>query len=300
MCIIVYKPQNVEMPAKTVWQNCWSANHDGIGLMYRDNGKVQIKKGFMTLESFENALENLKKKADLNALDLVVHFRFATHGTVNPGNCHPFPVTENLKRMQEVELTATRALAHNGILHKYAPPKSLKVSDTMYFISKNHKNLSRTLKDTDGKFILMTGTKTQVFGQFVQEGGVLYSNNGFSTTAFACNYGKTKYWGVATGKSGKAQKDKKQTRLQVYNPEEQVKCCDCGEKVLRINAIHVINNKYICQTCYDQIIQDSLEYCDQCGKVVTADELEYRNRQFLCPDCAEALNMNWWEQMKCI
>lgn len=300
MCIIVYKPAGVEIPAKTVWENCWSSNHDGIGLMYRDNGKVQIKKGFMTLESFENALENLKRKTDLNALDLVVHFRFATHGTVSPGNCHPFPVTSNLKRMQKVDIAVSRALAHNGILHKFAPPKSLKVSDTMYFIYKNHKNLIRTLKDTDGKFILMTGTKTQIFGKFVQEGGVFYSNNGYSTLSFAYNYGKTKYWGAATGKSGKAQKDKKQTRLSVYNPEQVIKCCECGEKVKRISAIHVINNKYICSTCYDQIVQDTLEYCDQCGKIVTTDELEYKNRQFLCKDCSEALNLDWWEHMKCI
>lgn len=296
MCIIVYKPAGVEMPAKTVWENCWSSNHDGIGLMYREKGKVRIKKGFMSLQAFEKALEHLKRKTDLNALDLVVHFRFATHGTVNPGNCHPFPVTGNLKRMQEVDLAVSRALAHNGILHKFAPPKSLKVSDTMYFIYKNHKNINRILKDTDGKFVLMTSTKTQIFGKFVQEDGVFYSNNGYSTPAYTY-ISNSKYWGVATGKSEKA---KKRTRLSVYDPEQVIKCCECGEKVKRINAIHVINKEYLCSTCYDQIIQDTLEYCDQCGKIVTANELEYKNRQFLCKDCSEALNLDWWEHMKCI
>jgi hypothetical protein len=192
--------------------------------------------------------------------------------------------------MQEVDLAVSRALAHNGILHKFAPPKSLKVSDTMYFIYKNHKNINRILKDTDGKFVLMTSTKTQIFGEFVQEDGVFYSNNGYSAPA-------SKYWGVATGKSKKA---KKQTRMSVYDPEQVIKCCECGEKVKRISAIHVINNKYICSACYDQIVQDTLEYCDQCGKIVTADELEYKNRQFLCKDCSEALNLDWWEHMKCI
>ena len=105
----------------------------------------------MSLQAFEKALEHLKRKTDLNALDLVVHFRLATHGTVNPGNCHPFPVTGNLKRMQEVDLAVSSALAHNGVLHKFAPPKSLNISDTMYFIYKNHKNISRILKDTYGK-----------------------------------------------------------------------------------------------------------------------------------------------------
>lgn len=299
MCIIVYKPAGVEMPEKTVWENCWSANHDGIGLMYRENGRIQIKKGFMTLEAFENALENLKKKTDLKALDLVVHFRFATHGTVNSGNCHPFPVTNNLKRMQAVDLTVTRALAHNGILHKYAPPKTMKISDTMYFIYQNHKNISRTLKDTDGKFVLMTGKETLVFGKFVQKNGIHYSNNGYSSPS-ASAYHTPKYWCTATGKSSKFQKDKKQTRLQVYDPEETIKCCECGEKTLRINAIHVINNKYLCSACYDKIILDSLEHCDQCGKVVSSSELEYKNRQFLCPDCVDTLNMDWWEHIKCI
>ena len=75
-----------------------------------DGGAVYIRKGFMTWDEFADGInfDALIDKA------CVFHFRFATHGSTSPGNCHPFPVGGNLKRQK----TRTDvAIAHNGIVH---------------------------------------------------------------------------------------------------------------------------------------------------------------------------------------
>ena len=76
---------------------------------------------------------------------------------------------------------------------------------------------------------------------------------------------------------------------------------NAAKKVKRISAIHIINNEYLLfDFATTRLFKDTLEYCDQCGKIVTANELEYKNRQFFVKDCSEALNLDWWEQIKCI
>lgn len=280
MCIIVYKPAGVEMPANTILKNCFENNRDGIGLMYREKtSKVRVLKGFMTLTHFNKALKNLGRNTDLLNTDVVIHFRLATHGTVVPGNCHPFPVTSSYARMQATDSLVNKALAHNGILMAYAPPKELKVSDTMFFIKKNYKNINRALNGAQGKFVLMEKTKTSVFGDFVQSEGVYYSNSTFMPTFTHHHNFKP--------------------RAKANTPEVMVQCCDCGDRIPLSGAFHLKGRDYLCSECYYEMLHDCMELCDECGKIVPASKTTYKNRKFICEACAEALNVDWWE-LQCL
>jgi len=63
----------------------------------------------------------------------VFHFRFATHGSTSPGNCHPFPVEGNLKRQR---VRTDVAVALNGIIRDI-PIAKKDYSDTMSYIERH-------------------------------------------------------------------------------------------------------------------------------------------------------------------
>ena len=113
MCIAVYKPQGVELTEETL-HNCWNKNPDGAGFMYAEDGKLNVVKGLMSYEAFEQAYA---PHSDKNA---VLHFRIATHGGVNPENTHPFVIHDNL------------AMVHNGIITNVKITDKAK-SDTWHF-----------------------------------------------------------------------------------------------------------------------------------------------------------------------
>jgi len=85
MCVIVRKPKNVSVSIETL-RNCWQSNKDGAGFMYAENGKLIFKKGLMTFKSF------LTEYRACNPLgkEILIHFRFATHGAVANEQTHPF------------------------------------------------------------------------------------------------------------------------------------------------------------------------------------------------------------------
>jgi hypothetical protein len=127
MCIIMSKPAGVRFPSIATLRNCWEHNPHGAGYAVADGEDVYIRKGFMTWDEFIGGI-NFDALIDRAC---VFHFRFATHGSTSPGNCHPFPVEGNLKR-QKVRTDV--AIAHNGIVRDVPiTPSALKlwVSDVV-------------------------------------------------------------------------------------------------------------------------------------------------------------------------
>lgn len=183
MCIIVFKPEGVPFPEKKILKTCFENNPDGAGFMYRKDSKVYIQKGYMTPESLFRALKLAGKKiGGFEDVDLVIHFRIATHGTVEPGQTHPFPITDDYSQLVKTRTVVNQALAHNGILLEYAPLgwERYIFSDTMRFIINNASNIQDALKKHNrhgGRFVLMNSKETKIFGNFIKNGGLYYSND---------------------------------------------------------------------------------------------------------------------------
>lgn len=186
MCIIVAVPANVKMPSAETLKECFNANPHGAGFMWADGKRVNIKKGFMTWTEFERALDAEKIPEDSA---VVMHFRIATHGRVQPSCCHPFPVSSEPEDLRATSMSARFGAAHNGIINGRTTNDAW--SDSMDFICDVVAPLARLcpgfIHDSNAqellegacqsKMALMDGAgDIALVGEFLEDGGVFYSN----------------------------------------------------------------------------------------------------------------------------
>lgn len=116
MCLLIVKPANVSIPVEYL-DNAVIQHPHGLGCAYAESGKVQITKN---PDGDVNELIYLLE--EIKHLPALVHFRYATHGSVALANTHPF------------ELPKGYAAAHNGIFHNVTPEGD--ESDTRAFLRK--------------------------------------------------------------------------------------------------------------------------------------------------------------------
>jgi hypothetical protein len=182
MCIIVVKPAGEKLPDENILTQCFENNPDGAGYMYRDKGQVQIRKGFMSVDSLIESLLCSEEDIGLTQRDLCIHFRLATHGNIIPGCTHPFPVSNNLNDLTALVISTNAGIAHNGILYKYAPRVKGMASDTMMFIRAMVENGYEDKKHfmirngSGQNFCLMTRDHIFIQGDFTYSQGIYYSN----------------------------------------------------------------------------------------------------------------------------
>lgn len=207
MCIIVVKPAGQRFPAWKTLKRCFEENPDGSGIMWNDNeGKVHIKKGFMTYAEFRKALKGVKQTiTDDNAV--VMHFRIKTHGEVSKECCHPFPLAGKLDMLRELECVSDFGIAHNGVITNMVTNN--KKSDTMDYIinvlypmyklagenwtsDKYVRNvIERTLGYSRLAIIDGTGDCTMI-GSFIEDDGCFYSNSSYKEASYM-----GKNWGIS-------------------------------------------------------------------------------------------------------
>ena len=200
MCIICVKKKGVEMPSSKTIKNCFTANDDGAGIAYVKKGSkdVHIVKGFFKVEELEKAIVAYK----LGAGDSVMlHFRQATHGLTDAGNCHPFPISNNLEKLRETNISVSIAVSHNGIFGNME--KSERFSDTQKFIAGilADKNIISGLENpsvqellrgycgSSSKLAFLTVKGFVLIGSWIKHKGVLYSNEGFKSPPVWGYYG---------------------------------------------------------------------------------------------------------------
>ena len=199
MCIIAAKPSGVAMPTRDTIRNMWNVNSDGAGIMYVENNKVRIEKGFMKYKSFAKKLDELERRLDLTATPLVMHFRITTHGGTKPENTHPFPITDSIGALKKLKSYADVGVAHNGIITSVSPRKG--ISDTMEYIAAQLAPLKRALprfytnKDAmllvknaiESKMAFLTKDgRIYTIGDFIEDKGVLYSNGSYQKSYYHC------------------------------------------------------------------------------------------------------------------
>jgi hypothetical protein len=192
MCIICIKNHGAKMPDDDTIRSMFAHNPHGAGFMYARNGRVEIRKGFMTLDAFMDALHNTLRIIGEDAA-LVMHFRITTAGGTCPENTHPFPLSANIADMKRTSTHADMGVAHNGIIR--LQPRSADISDTQEYIAsvlapiaKLNPQFWKTQSTLDGirdtingsRLAIMLGDGTVVrIGTWVQDGDLFYSNDSF-------------------------------------------------------------------------------------------------------------------------
>ena len=191
MCIIVAKEKGQKLPSKDILKTCFERNNDGAGLMYVQDNKVVIDKGYMTFKSFYKRIKKLQKRfnSDLTDKALVFHFRIGTSGENDKATTHPFPISSNSDDLRKTYFKTDLGMAHNGIISNYVYGDDL--SDTQNFV----KDFVSVLKELNKKFFLnesvmkllereansklcFLDNKENIYyiGNFIEENGIKYSN----------------------------------------------------------------------------------------------------------------------------
>lgn len=114
MCLIVHHPKGTVLTDRYL-ADVTRNNPDGFGIMYASKGRVLSRK---TLGGADEIVR-LYREVGANR-SCVLHWRYATHGTVSIGNVHPFHLTG-----------CNVAVAHNGMLD--VEPVDAGWSDTRQF-----------------------------------------------------------------------------------------------------------------------------------------------------------------------
>ncbi len=184
MCIIAIKPKGKPMFSDERIRVMFANNPDGSGFMYCRNQKVVIEKGYMDVESLLRRLH----RTDLTDRTVVLHFRIGTSGHNDELNCHPYP----LFKANELACECDLAMAHNGILYDYTPPKKSGINDTQFFIKCVLNGLSKNFyknKDVLALIEELIGTNKFTFldkdenltliGDYIEDDGYIYSNSSY-------------------------------------------------------------------------------------------------------------------------
>lgn len=196
MCIIVSKKVGIPMPDRHILKNCFDYNSDGVGIMWNNEDRVHIQKGFMTWKSFDNFLSELENKVDLKNSGVCTHFRIKTHGKTSPQNCHGFCISNRVKDLKLLELTTDVGVMHNGII----PIKPIhNLSDTQTYILKRLYKIKKTSPDfLNSKYImsqiekeitskmafLTSDGSIHTIGKYIEQDGILYSNRSFEQRTY--------------------------------------------------------------------------------------------------------------------
>ena len=192
MCIIAIKNKGINMPSAETLETMFYNNPDGAGFMYAIDNKVYIRKGYMSFEEFNGAIDRLSSKYDIASLPLVMHFRIATSGNVDRGTTHPFPVSSKRKILRRLKYTSDLAVVHNGIIPISAPKG---MSDTMKYTAQKltvYKSIQKDFykqkcylkhikKEIQSKMVFLDGTGyISMIGDFITENdGMIYSNKSY-------------------------------------------------------------------------------------------------------------------------
>ena len=218
MCLIVYKPRGIKLPPDKEIAEAMDTNSDGFGYMYLKDNYIHIVKGAMNPNEVELLFNQLPD--DINQLPMVMHFRLATHGSVNPANCHPFPITTDKGVLGLTELECKTAVAHNGIIpSKFVDAKYVKrvwvqgkkqpddedeLSDTGLFVREYLAPMGKAifnqvvgkLLSTVGKMAILDAKRGCILiGDFTRDNDRFYSNDTYkSRTSGYYRNGKDNHW----------------------------------------------------------------------------------------------------------
>lgn len=199
MCVIIHKPAGIQLGKDSsdllrILQDAAAMNRDGFGIQAWDKQSGKLVTNWKHATDQAKILEVAYANLDRIDLEVVAHWRLATHGEIIEANCHPFPINSKL------------SFFHNGVLGGFGSAvKGREKSDTLDFVesvlrpqfgrwrSKPSDWHSKLLaKHAQGQRFAVTNHRGEVwrFGSWVEQDGVWYSNDWLLEDA----YGYAKDW----------------------------------------------------------------------------------------------------------
>lgn len=164
MCCIIYKPKGVPMPSRDILGKIKRLNHHGYGFVSTNHSYKGL--GYRTF------LRHLSEVGEDE--DCIIHFRFATHGSICRANCHPFAHDGVY-------------FAHNGVLPVY--PVADMTDSEIVFRAKVYPAIQKygfgtsqadwAIKTTCGhysRFAIMYEGEVRLYGDYKILDGIYYSN----------------------------------------------------------------------------------------------------------------------------
>lgn len=283
MCVIVYKPKDIQFPSKDTLQACWNKNDDGAGYMFPYRNKVVIRKGFMTFDEFYNDLqESISKYGDKKPY--VMHFRITTQGGVQAKLTHPYPLSKNMDDLRELNFKSDIGVAHNGIISLTSNSSEKDNNDTMKFItdylsliikSRNFYEDEDTIdligKLCKSKLCILDGSgHTTMIGDFIlSEDNCYYSNESFKTYK-PSHYDYSKWHLYDSYEDFKYFGNKKSTNTESKNAiKNQYKCI--WNKFKRDSKYYFIKDCY----CPKKLCND----CSYCGSCIFFKDCEKAKKE---------------------
>lgn len=159
MCVIVYKPEGLKIDIDILRQ-CWDRNKDGAGMMFAEDGRLKIAKGFMQWRSLKRYIKRFGNDR-MERLPVCFHFRIATQGSVSEANCHPFTIDKNV------------AMMHNGIISNLDVDIDRDISDSEAFVEQYVTSFKGISIDTLDKGTPLNG----LYSKFVSGSKLLFMDN---------------------------------------------------------------------------------------------------------------------------
>lgn len=145
----------------------------------------------MTFEEFYLRLQTANEFYHLKEKGVVIHFRIATSGLKDKGNCHPYPISNDNLDLRKSFILTELGIAHNGIIRNYNG-KDKVLNDTQLFIKNDLFELNSLDKEfykkvifqsmierlIDGSRLVFLNQKGEIIklGDWFQDGNYYFSN----------------------------------------------------------------------------------------------------------------------------
>jgi predicted glutamine amidotransferase len=297
MCIIIAKKAGVSLPTKSDLECSAESNPHGVGIGFWKAGsnEVIIRKDFKDVLCFEEWFRSSIRPEDA----CIIHFRFATHGLVDEGNRHPFPITRHWQSLRETILSCDKAVAHNGVMSSYK--RGDKYSDTQKFVMdiladeaiKNNLTSPTVQKlishyiSTDKLAILSNDGSIIWIGWKVEERDLIFSNSSYSIPKTRYSYGQCRY---NSKRFDYGEDDESAKSLMTY-------CDECQGWKWVTSTWDTVSSKYIrlCKDCRKKLKKKNKELkfdetiCVFCDKKIQKKDGYTVNGDDVCPECFEKI-----------
>lgn len=198
MCLIVVKPKGLPMPGKKSMKRWFRKYPDGFGLAFQNKRRVRILKGAMDIHGMFHIVSFMRKYLEqenkaVEDVDVIMQFRLAVTGCPCPEFCHPFPITKKRKLLNGLDVLAGAALAHNGTIWEYSKAQWeggwTDINDAQEFIHDYLADMGDSIWNvgvqtfigeyTLSKYALLSNSKIAYIGDFIEDRGYFYSNDGY-------------------------------------------------------------------------------------------------------------------------